>query len=467
MATIEKRGNSYRISVSDRYDITGKQLCHTMTWTPSPGMTKTQIKNEVKRQAFLFEEPIRTGRLPSSKMRFAEFADLWLQDYAVCNLRPTTLRSYRAIVEELKQKIVHIQIDQLNPLQIITLLRDLNGEGTAQKAESLRTKESVNLKKIIRSQDMTMEQFAPLSSISIRTLREACHASPVSLQSAQKISDALKTQIADLFDVPNQKQKLQSASIRKYFAVLSSMLATAVKWQMIPYNPCERVQPPKLDHKKISYLDDKQAAHLIELVKHDTLQHQVIVMLALFTGMRRGELCGLEWNDIDFQNNIIHVERASLYIPEKGIFTDGTKNDTSYRSIRVPQHVIDLLRQYRKQQLEQQMKLGDQWQVSGRILIKWNGAPIHPSTVTNLFRKFIDQSDLPQIHLHSMRHTNISLQIAGGIPLTTVAARAGHADSYTTTKIYAHEIKSVDEAAADYLDHVLRPPKTGKTKKRS
>lgn len=77
------------------------------------------------------------------------------------------------------------------------------------------------------------------------------------------------------------------------------------------------------------YLDEKQAGHLLDLVQSDTLQHQVIVVLALYTGMRRAEICGLERKDIDFKHSIINVNRSSLYLPEKGIFTDETKNNSS------------------------------------------------------------------------------------------------------------------------------------------
>ena len=112
----------------------------------------------------------------------------------------------------------------------------------------------------------------------------------------------------------------------------------------------------------------------------------------------------LEWKDIDFEHSIINVNRSSLYLPEKGIFTDETKNNSSIRPVKVPDYVIQLLKKYRLQQKEQRLKLGDQRQDSGRILVQWNGVPIHPSTVTNWFHKFICNSDLPDIHLHSMRH---------------------------------------------------------------
>lgn len=327
----------------------------------------------------------------------------------------------------------------------------------AQRAISLSKNKHIDLKQMFRSNGFTMESFAKSSNISIRTLCEACNNRPVSIQSAEKICHTLDKTLAEIFIVPNVKQKLDFSTIRKHHAVLSSILSTAVKWQLIPYNPCERVQPPKLSHKDVLYLDEKQASHLLDLVQSDTLQHQVIVVLALYTGMRRGEICGLEWKDINFKYAIINVSRSSLYLPGKGIFTDETKNTSSIRPIKVPDHVIQLLKKYRLQQKEQRLKLGDRWQNSGRILVQWNGAPIHPSTVTNWFHTFILNSDLPDIHLHSIRHTNITLQIAGGIPLTTVAARAGHANSSTTSKIYAHAIQSSEEAASQYLDNILRP----------
>ena len=457
MATIEKRGQSYRISVSDGYDMNGHQIRHTMTWTPPIGMTAKQIEKEVNRQAVLFEEQVQLGQILDGNIRFCDFCEQWLRDYAEVQLRPTTIRSYRQIIDRLNQSIGHIRLDKLRPKHIISLYQSLSEEGVAQRAISLTKNKHIDLKQIVRSNGFTMESFAKSSNISIRTLCEACNNRPVSIQSAEKICHALDKTLAEIFIVPNVKQKLDSSTIRKHHAVLSSILSTAVKWQLIPYNPCERVQPPKLSHKDVLYLDEKQASHLLDLVQSDTLQHQVIVVLALYTGMRRGEICGLEWKDINFKYAIINVSRSSLYLPGKGIFTDETKNTSSIRPIKVPDHVIQLLKKYRLQQKEQRLKLGDRWQNSGRILVQWNGAPIHPSTVTNWFHTFILNSDLPDIHLHSIRHTNITLQIAGGIPLTTVAARAGHANSSTTSKIYAHAIQSSEEAASQYLDNILRP----------
>ena len=104
-----------------------------------------------------------------------------------------------------------------------------------------------------------------------------------------------------------------------YHKLLSTILTTAVRWQVITSNPFERVAPPKSDRKEAVYLDEEQAADLLAALDKESMKHQVIVKLLLFTGMRRGELCGLEWKDIDFERAVITVRRSSLYLPGKHI----------------------------------------------------------------------------------------------------------------------------------------------------
>ena len=95
MATITKRGNSYRITVSCGYDLNGKQLRRTMTWAPAEGMTKRQTEKELDRQAVLFEEKCRTGQVLDGSIRFADFAEQWFANYAEKQLRPRTVGRYR------------------------------------------------------------------------------------------------------------------------------------------------------------------------------------------------------------------------------------------------------------------------------------------------------------------------------------------------------------------------------------
>jgi integrase len=115
------------------------------------------------------------------------------------------------------------------------------------------------------------------------------------------------------------------------------------------------------------------------------------------------------------------------------------------------------LKAYRREQRKQRLRLGDKWIDNDYIFKAWNGAPIRPDSLSAWFRKFVKGQDLPDVSIHSLRHTNATLMIMGGVPVRTVADRLGHAKASTTHDIYAHAIKSVDEKAAEVLSEKLRP----------
>lgn len=140
---------------------------------------------------------------------------------------------------------------------------------------------------------------------------------------------------------------------------------------------------------------------------------------------------------------IMHIRRSSLYLPEKGVFSDETKNETSRRSIKIFIDAISMLREFRVWQLEQRLKVGDQWHNTDRLFTQW--------------RNFVKRNGLPHVTVHSLRHTNATLLIAAGTNLQTVANRLGHANTTTTSKIYSHAVKSADAAAAETLNDILNP----------
>lgn len=195
------------------------------------------------------------------------------------------------------------------------------------------------------------------------------------------------------------------------------------------------------------------------LLDKEDIQNRTIIKLLLFSGMRRGELCGLCWSDIDLDNAVIQISRSSLYIPGKGVFTDETKNESSVRAIKIPADAVQMLRAFRSWQNEQRLKCGDQWKDCGRVFTAWDGSPIHPDSITGWFTRFVKRYDLPPVTVHSLRHTNASLLIAAGTNIRTVSARLGNSTTSTTSNIYAHAIKSADAAAAEALGDILRPMK--------
>ena len=217
------------------------------------------------------------------------------------------------------------------------------------------------------------------------------------------------------------------------------------------------MKPPKKHRKEAESLDELQTAELIKCLDTEPLQYKTMITLLLYSGMRRGELCGLEWSDIDFKNSVISISRASLYLSGRGVFDDTTKNESSKRVIKVPPVVVELLKLHRKEQKTERLKLGDRWTNSGKIFTQHNGKPIHPDTVSAWFVKFLERHGLPHIPLHGLRHTNASLMIANGTNVRTVSKRLGHSNTSTTVNIYTHAIQSADERAAQILDILLNP----------
>ena len=456
MATITKRGNSYRITVSCGYDLNGKQLRRTMTWTPPEGMTKRQTEKELDRQAVLFEEKCRTGQVLDGSIRFADFAEQWFANYAEKQLRPRTVGRYRELMPRINAAIGHIRLDRLQPHHLMQFYANLEEAGIR---EDSKQRFKGDLKEMLRSRSITKTAFAEQAGVSPAVLASITQGKNISAESARRVSDALGEPVGALFEPTGNDKGLSAKTILHHHRLISSILSTAVKWQVIFSNPCERVDPPKVENKEAVYLDEEQTAQLLEALEGESLQHQVIVKLLLYTGMRRGELCGLEWGDIDFDSSTIRVQRSSLYMSGVGVFTDETKNESSQRVMKVSDEAIEMLRVFRTAQRKDRLRLGDQWQDSGRIFTTWNGTPIRPDTITGWFHKFIAKSGLPPIHVHSLRHTNASLLIAAGTNLQTVAKRLGHANTTTTSKIYSHAIKSADEAAAETLQDILHPVK--------
>ena len=454
MATTEWRGDTCKITVSCGYDINKKQIRKHMTWEPEPGMTEKQIEKELNRQTVLFEEKCKTGQVLDGSIKFFDFAEKWFKEHAEKQLKAKTLNRYRALMKRITPAIGHLQLNCIQPHHLSAFYDNLAEAGVRG---DIKYRCTVDFMALLRRNRFTKGQFAETAGVCIAVLNSVTQGKNISEKSAGLISKALSCKVKDIFEPVNAQEILSAKTILHYHRLISSILQMAVFWEVIFANPCQRVKPPKPEDPEPRYLDEEQAARLLELLEQENMQRKTIIKLLMYTGLRRGELCGLEWKDIKWSKQLMTVCRSSLYLPEKGIFTDTPKNKNSIRTIKVSPSVITMLQDYRKWQIECRLSLGDRWEDTDRLFTKWNGKPINPDSITDWFHGFLADKDLPPISIHSLRHTNATLQIAAGVPLPTIAKRLGHANTVTTTKIYAHAIKSADEAAAEIIEDILNP----------
>lgn len=397
MATVEKRGSSYRLTASAGYDSSGRQIRKSMTWKPSPGMTEKQIAKELERQKVLFDEKVKTGQCFDENIRFKEFAEQWFEDYGREHLRERTYLRYQELAERTYAAIGHIRLNKLSPRHLMDFYKQL-----AEPGQNRRTGGG-----------------------------------------------------------------LAPKTIKHYHTFISSVMERAVKWGIVKENPCRRVDAPKADRKQIAYMDDKQARAFLSALAEEPMDYQAIFTTLLLTGMRRGELLGLEWPDIDFESGVIHIRRTSQYGgKEKGVFTDTTKTEQSMRPISVPAELLDLLRQYRAWQAERRLQMGDMWSPEWtehpRLFTSSTGEPMHPDLPYNMLHKMLKRHGMEPVSLHSLRHTNATLLIGSGTDVRTVSGRLGHSQTSTTLNIYAEFLQSADKAASESLaDTLLRGKKEG------
>lgn len=268
MATIQKRGDTYRITVSCGYDLNGKQIRRTMTWTPEPSMTRRQTEKELDRQAVLFEEKCHTGQVLDGNIKFADFAEKWFKDYAEKQLRPTTVARYHVLMPRINAAIGHIRLDKLQPHHLMQFYNNLAETGVR---EDTRYKSAIDFKALLKSRGMTKREFAKQANISVYVLNSVTRGDKISATSAHKIANTLKLPLDKVFRPAEGKNTLAVSTILHHHRLISSMLSTAVKWQLIFSNPCSRVVLPKNKRKEAVYLDEKQAAQLLQALEGESL----------------------------------------------------------------------------------------------------------------------------------------------------------------------------------------------------
>jgi len=248
---------------------------------------------------------------------------------------------------------------------------------------------------------------------------------------------------------------LSDRTVLHHYRLISAILQDAVQWQVIKDNPAARTKPPKVKKTRVSAYDEVQSAQLLKALETEPLKHKLLVYLALATGLRRGELMGLEWKDINFAQSTLEVRQCSQYLPGKGSFTKDPKNELSQRVIAIPHSVMAMLKQFKKQQAEERLKVGDLWQGSDRIFTTWDGQPAHPEWPSQWFSKFIKKHGLPHLTFHGLRHTSATMLIGQGVNMKEVSSRLGHSNISTTMDIYADSLKSADKDAAEKMDLFL------------
>jgi integrase len=244
-------------------------------------------------------------------------------------------------------------------------------------------------------------------------------------------------------------------TIRKVHSVLHNALAGAIDDEILTRNPATKRKIPKEPFKKMNILNDSQVSQLLITVK-DT-QWEALLHLAVSSGMRQMELLGLCWNDLDWVNQTIRVERQLVRSNDKCIQYAPPKTHYGKRTIELGAKVIDVLRSHYLRQHKNRQHAGDRWVENGLIFTTRYGGKIHFRNLLRDFKNVLRKAGLPEIRFHDLRHTAASLMLNHGIPVIVVSSRLGHAKPSITQNVYGHLIPSMHSGVGDMIDDLITP----------
>lgn len=238
---------------------------------------------------------------------------------------------------------------------------------------------------------------------------------------------------------------LSARSVRYIHMILREALSHAVKWEVIPRNVAEAVTPPKEEKSRARTWTKEEAQAFLRAVSGHRLYP--LYLLAISTGMRRGEILGLRWQDIDWNKGVISISQAAVATKE-GLVIGDTKTDASQRTVAIPPSVLEALKLHRQRQREEAMVLGKPEITKGLIFTSQKGTPINPSNLIRHFKNIISKTNLPQLTFHDIRHTHATIMLQNGVHPKIVSERLGHSRISTTMDIYSHVMPDMQADAA-------------------
>ena len=421
MSTIIWRGKTARIMVSNGFDVYGNRIREQITYTPEATTPKAREK-EVEQFARDFEKKVKEGKyLSGERMTFREVTEHWLKEWATLHLSDGG-DGYMKMIEARAYPVFgNMPISKIMPLHIQEILTGMTRDGKAPQ------------------------------------------------------------------------------TVHYTWVAFNSVFRYAYRLRIIQENPCSRIELPRREiDTELHYFTEEQAKTFLnvaltmdysETIKgHDRIddtgkpytvgtynvnrnipfQFRPLYALAIYGGFRRGEIAALTGRDIDFKSRTVTISKAAA-VRKGGAIIKEPKTAKGNRTVTLPRACFDLLRQWRKQELEIRLKLGTAWKGAESfedtfIFIQSDGKMIDLNTIGQRFKSVLkrynarqkrEEDKLPDIRLHDLRHTSATLLIGAGCDIETVSHRLGHSKASVTLDIYAHPLPENDKKASDILEKAL------------
>ena len=394
MASIVSRSNgTYLVRVSCGVDSNGKQIARSKTFKPSkPNLPYSKLNRELEAFVAAFEQEIENeGPMRSVRPDKITFADFCVQ-------------------------YLEVKKNTLSP-------------------------QTYNFYSKVIDEEL-MPMFARLKMKDLRTYH------------IQQFVQYLATEKKRL---DGREGGIAASTVKRYTTVLRSIVTMAYKLEYIEddIGRSRRIEFPKEETKEVEAFTLEEVGEILKALESEPWHIRAVIEVALFTGCRRGEIVGLKWADIDFENQRLSVKRSIYKLSDGKAREKEPKSKRSIRTISIPERLCKTLTEHRLQQNRHIAYLGDAWRNLDYVFTEEDGYVMNPHTPTKQFDHFLKRHGIRHLKFHGLRHTSATMLLANGCDIKTVSSRLGHAD-ITTTNIYVHALESTDRMAAQTFDNFLK-----------
>jgi integrase len=249
-----------------------------------------------------------------------------------------------------------------------------------------------------------------------------------------------------------RKLGLSPQTIVNIRTVLRSALAQALKWGLVARNVATLVDPPRIPRPKVHALGPDEARRLLEAARGE--RFEAIYVLALTLGMRRGEVLGLSWADVDLDSRTLRVSQAMQRFDGRLQVTE-VKTERSRRVIAMPEIVLKALKARRAQQAQERLLAGLRWRDTGLVFTSPTGGPLEPITLHRGFKRLLTKAEVSSTRFHDLRHSTASLLLAQGVHLRVIMELLGHSSISLTANTYSHVMPAAMRDVADKMESIV------------
>jgi len=459
---------SYRWRACLKRDDLGKQKFASKTVPAPKDLTPGKALKQMQHEADQWEKGMRDGIVPVDSKSFEHFInEVWWPAHVMDGEhKQSSIEFYKQLTKRLIDRLGHKNLNDIKAIDIQKFLNWLRTDAKQEKPGSssryflnrlgAKTPDEITdtagfIEAANKAKAKGQKWYLKFAGWYKKPLEE------ITCDDLRRYAERLQVEDAKPTDKP-----LSPTTIRHYYKLLGVLFSFAEKHDLIERNPMTRIDPPKMDHHDVDFLDPEQAQAFIKALDGAPVRWKVMMNLLIGTGIRRGEALGLQWQDINLKAATISICRNVTHVGG-GAVIDTPKSSRSIRTLPITPRLVTLLKEWQSEQMAEWQKLNADKKITRLLAPKAfvfgsetdPYEPMFPTTPTRWLKQFMKSHDLPDVSPHDLRHTCGSLLIMSGASVKDVQDTLGHADPATTLRFYAGNTPESLRKAADGLAEML------------